>query len=78
MQFPVRWDGEDLLGADNRILVWGKQGEDDRDDVDRAIGKWAAETLNALWQQQQETQWRALPAPPESKKRTETTTETKL
>jgi hypothetical protein len=46
---PVRWDGADLMDANNQIIVWGKDASypGDRDDVDRALGKWVADTLNA-------------------------------
>ncbi len=45
---PVRWDGDDLMDATNRIIVWGKQDADDRDDVDRSLGKWVEKVLNSL------------------------------
>ena len=48
--FPLEWDGQDLLDATRRIVVWGKEGSDDpRDDVDRSLGRYVAELLNRLY-----------------------------
>lgn len=48
IRFPIRWDGDDLLDATNRVIVWGKEDKDDRDDVDRSLGRFVADHLNAL------------------------------
>jgi hypothetical protein len=48
LHFPVRWDDEDLLGADNRIIVWGKCDADDKDDVNYRLGRVVEKLLNRL------------------------------
>ena len=48
-KFPLRWDGDDLLDANNRVIVWGKEGPDDpRDDIDSHFGRIVADVLNQL------------------------------
>lgn len=47
IKLPVRWDGTDLWDAENRVIVWGKESADDHDDVDRALGRWVTDMLNA-------------------------------
>jgi hypothetical protein len=52
---PVRWDGQDLLDANNRIIVWGKEESDDKDDIDVALGYWVAQVINELWASREAT-----------------------
>lgn len=47
-QFPIRFDGDDLLAADNRIIVWGKEDANDHDDISASFGRAVALVLNEL------------------------------
>jgi len=50
LSMPLAWDGDDLIAADSRVIVWGKQGDEDKDDLSGSFGKVVADVFNALAQ----------------------------